>query len=378
MREREPGEGIFFSCGEVSGDGYAAALAGALRKRDFSGPFFGMGGPMSAEAGAEIEKDSRELHLMGISDVIPAIPRLLKLKKELIRLIRSRNPMAAVLIDSPDFHLPLAAGLRKEGWKGPIVCLVPPTVWAWRSGRVKALRRDFDLCLPLFKFEHDYLRDRGVSSAWRGHPLVDEFPDTLPKAGGKRIALLPGSRRSEVFRLLPPLKECAALLKDKGCDPIFSIAPGMPADLRERLCSDLAEYEIWEGSGRDLMASSVAVAGASGTAAVEAMMLGKFMAVLYRGSFMSWLAWKTLVKTPHISIPNLLAGGEVYPEFIQGRATGENAFKALMSFLEDDSFRGRTDELLAGARGSMGLPGAADFWAERICALGVSRRDGER
>ncbi len=363
------GEGIFFSCGEVSGDGYAAALARSLRKRGFDGPFFGMGGPAASGAGAEIVKDSRELHLMGISDVIPAIPRLLKLKKEVLRLIMSRNPTAAVLIDSPDFHLPLAAALRKEGWEGPVVSLVPPTVWAWRSGRVKALRRYFDLCLPLFRFEHEYLQDRGAVSAWQGHPLAGDFQGPLPKAPGKRIALLPGSRRSEVFRLLPALKKCACLLKEKGYDPVFSIAPGMPEELRERLREELSGYGIWEGSGRDLMASSLAVAGASGTVAVEAMMLGRFMAVLYRGSFTSWLAWRALVKTPCISIPNLLAGEEVYPELIQGRATGENAFKALVAYLEDESFRTKTDRLLAKGKTAMGLPGAADFWAGQILEL---------
>ncbi|MGI6251858.1 MAG: lipid-A-disaccharide synthase [Aminivibrio sp.] len=363
------GGGIFFSCGEVSGDVYAAILGTALRKRGFGGPFFGMGGPQSEEAGAEIVKDSRELHLMGISDVVPAIPRLLKLKRELMELILARGPGAVVLIDSPDFHLPLAEGLRKKGWKGPVISLVPPTVWAWRSGRAKTLRRCFDLCLPLFKFEHDYLRSRAVNSAWRGHPMVDEFRASSPSPAEKIIALLPGSRRSEVFRLLPPLRECAALLRERGYSPVFSIAPGMPADLRKSLRDELGENAVWEGRGRDLMASSLAVAGASGTAAVEAMMLGKYMAVLYKGGFLSWLAWKTLVKTPHISIPNLLAGEEIYPELIQGRARGENVFSALMAYLEDQPFRTRISQLLARAKGAMGQGGTADFWAEQIMEL---------
>jgi lipid-A-disaccharide synthase len=362
---REP-EGIFFSCGEVSGDGYAASLARALQGRGFNEPFFGMGGPLSLDAGAEIVRDSRELHLMGIGDVVSAIPRLLRLKKELAGLIKSRNPRAVVLIDSPDFHLPLVRYLRKKGWKGPVICLIPPTVWAWRSGRVKSLRRFFDLCLPLFKFEHEYLKGAGVLSAWRGHPLADDLRRPAPKAGGKRIALLPGSRQSEVFRLLPPLKECARLLGERGYEPVFSIAPGMPEGLKSRLREGLEGYKIWEGSGRDLMASSLAVAGASGTAAVEAMMLGRFMAVLYKGSFTSWLAWRALVKTPYISIPNLLAGQEVYPEFIQGRATGQNAFLALLAYLEDGATGAKTDRLLEKARSAMGEAGAPDFWAARI------------
>ena len=366
----EAGRGIFFSCGEVSGDGYAAAVLEALRRRGFPGPLFGMGGPLAAGAGAEIVSDSRALHLMGIADVLPAIPRLLRLKKSLVELVLSRKPGVVLLIDSPDFHLPLAASLRRSGWRGPVVYAVPPTVWAWRSGRVKNLRRDTDLCLPLFRFEHEYLLGAGVSSAWKGHPLVDEFSAPFPEESDpKRIALLPGSRRSEVFRLLPPLKECASLLKDRGYRPVFSIAPGMPEDLRNRLRDELKGHETREGPGRDLLASSAAAAGASGTVAVEAMMLGKFMAVLYKGGFLSWLAWKTLVKTPRISIPNILAGEELYPEFIQAGATGRNAFSALMGFLEDEGVAGHVRMALSSARSAMGLPGAADFWAECLEAL---------
>lgn len=364
------GRGIFFSCGEVSGDGYAAAVLDALRRRGFAGSLFGMGGPLAAGAGAEIVSDSRTLHLMGVTDVLPAIPRLLRLKKNLVDLILSRRPGVVLLIDSPDFHLPLAASLRGSGWRGPIVYAAPPTVWAWRPWRVKNLRRDMDLCLPLFQFEHEYLLRAGVNSAWKGHPLVDEFSAPLPEeADPKRIALLPGSRRSEVFRLLPPLVECASLLKDRGYRPVFSIAPGMPEDLRNRLRNVLMGHETWEGPGRDLLASSAAAAGASGTVAVEAMMLGRFMAVLYRGGFLSWLAWKTLVKTPFISIPNLLSGEELYPEFIQGRATGRNAFFALLAFLEDDRIAEHVRAGLLSARKAMGLPGAVDFWAERLEAL---------
>ncbi len=150
---------------------------------------------------------------------------------------------------------------------------------------------------------------------------------------------------------------------------MFSIAPGMPEDIRKRLRDELKGHETWEGPGRELLASSAAAAGASGTVAVEAMMLGKFMAVLYRGGFLSWLAWKTLVKTPRISIPNLLAGEELYPEFIQGRATGRNAFSALMGFLEDERVAEQVRAGLSSARSAMGLPGAVDFWAERLEAL---------
>lgn len=360
--------GLFLSCGEVSGDGYAARIVHALRSRGYDGPVFGMVGPRGAEEGVESLRDARVLHLMGIADVLPAIPRLLKLKSELTKIVFDKRPDAVLLIDSPDFHLPFLAGLRKKGWRGPVIYAVPPTVWAWRSGRVKALARGSDICLPLFRFEHEYLLRAGVLSAWRGHPLVDEFTK-LPlslDADPKKIALLPGSRRSEVTHLLLPLKQCAVLLKERGYKPVFSIASGLPEDLHRWMVKELRDEETDERGGRTLMAESCAVAGASGTAAVEAMMLGKFMAVLYKGGVLSWLAWKTLVKTPYISIPNLLAGEEIYPELIQGQATGRNAFLALMGYIGAKEVGQRTDAALAVAKNAMGCPGALGFWSETV------------
>lgn len=369
-------KGLFISCGEISGDSRAASLITALRERGYSGDVTGMLGERSVAAGGRRDWDSRALHLMGVGDVVPAIPRLIRLKNEMTEAVLGRNPAVVAVIDSPDFHLPFIAALRKRNWKGKIVYAIPPSVWAWRSGRTKALARDTDLCLPLFRFEHEFLLKRGVRSEWRGHPMVDEFlgysapaGEDLPGDGERRIALLPGSRRSEITRLLKPLKDCAALLRKCGFAPVFSIAPGLPGDLRDFMMRELRGEDVFDGEGRDLMANCIAVAGASGTASVEAMMLGRFMAVLYKGGFLSWAAWKTMIRTPFISIPNILAGKEIYPEFIQGRATGKNVFAALSAFLQDLSFRRSTEEGIARARSLMGTAGALGFWAETLFEL---------
>lgn len=361
------GGGLFLSCGEISGDIYAAGTVQALRSLGYDGPVSGMGGPRASEAGTEIFRDFRELHLMGISDVLPAIPRLLRLRKELVERVFEIRPDALLVIDSPDFHLPFVSSLRKKGWKGPVIYAVTPTVWAWRPGRVKKLARDVDLCLPLFSFEYEFLLRSGVASAWSGHPLTDEFASFIPrKEEPGRIALLPGSRRSEITRLLPPLLECARLLRERGFHPVFSIAPGLSPELRSWMVHALKDEDVWEEDGRSLLSSSIAAAGASGTASVEAMMLGRFMAVLYRGSFLSWLAWKTLVNTRFISIPNIIAGEEVYPEFIQERATGLNVFHALERFLRGGEYACHVRRSLALAKEAMGTTGAFRFWAGRI------------
>ncbi|GAB1427915.1 lipid-A-disaccharide synthase [Aminivibrio sp.] len=362
---------IFFSCGEISGDGYASGLLAALRSLGYEGEIAGMIGPRTAAGGGTPLWDSGALSIMGISGALGALPRLLKLKREMTEDILRRNPEALVVFDSPDFHLPLVSALRKKEWRGRIIYAVPPTVWAWRPWRCAPLAREVDLCLPLFRFEHEFLAERGVPSLWRGHPLVDEFlslPRKTPPSP-KQIALLPGSRRSEISRLLPPLTECADLLEKRGYRPVFSIAPGLPADLGDHLRESLRGREYDEREGRVLMADSAAVAGASGTAAVEAMMAGRFMAVLYKMDLLSFLVWHVFVSTPFISLPNLLVKREIYPELLQRNATGEKAFRALTGYLEDDHVRAVADEKIAEAREAMGPPGAFSFWARSVLDL---------
>lgn len=370
--------GIFVSSGELSGELYAASLVRSLRSKGYGGRLFGMGGARSSAAGLEVVRDSSELHLVGVGEVIPAIPRLIRLRNDLAdRVVRS-GAGTIVLIDSPDFHLPLASALRSRGWGGRAVCLVPPTVWAWRSGRTRALARDFDLCLPLFGFEHEFLASRGVRSAWRGHPLVDDFPRCPTPPSGRIVALLPGSRRSEVKRLLPRLVECAALLSARGLSPVFSIAPGLPGDLAEWMRGELRGMDTFEGEGRELLASCVAAAGASGTAAVEAMMLDRFMVVAYSAGILSRLAWRLLARTDRVSLPNILSGVDIYPELLKDRMIGSAAFEETVRYLDDPSRRAAVHEGLAAARGRMGESGAADFWAESVLAQAAARGEPRR
>jgi lipid-A-disaccharide synthase len=376
---------LFISCGEISGDGYAAAVTRSLKERGYCGRIYGMAGPQSRSAGVEILWDSRLLHLMGIVEVMPSIPRLFRLKREMVDTVLRTRPATVLVIDSPDFHLRFIESLRSRGWRGRVVYAVPPTVWAWRAWRVRSLARNADLCLPLFRFEDDFLREHGVSSAWRGHPLVDEFAKvelrrpSPPDGGNRRIALFPGSRGSEIRRLLPPLKECAALLKKDGFSPVFSIAPGLPEDLRGWMRNELHGEEIFEGDGRELLASSTAAAGASGTVAVEAMMTGRFFVVLYKVGILSLLVWKLLGKTRLISLPNILAGEIVYPELLQKEATGKKAFSALRRFLFEREYQTRVERGISEARKAMGEEGASDFWAGLVLSsLSISCARHER
>ena len=343
-----------------------------------------MMGPGGRDAGGEPTWSYEELKLMGIMEVLPAIPRLLRLRNRIVDEILRREPSVVVVIDSPDFHFSLVARLRKKGYRGLTVFLVTPTVWAWRSGRTKLLREYFDLCLPLFSFEHDFLTARGVRSRWEAHPLVTALqgyaaPDELTRRyeGERVVALMAGSRRYDIEYHLTQLMETAELLRSEGLLPVFSVAPGLSEPLRRELKERIGRFERWEGEGRGLMAVSQAVAGVSGTVAVEAMLLRRFMVVIYNGRGLSWLIARALVRIPHISIPNYLAGGPVYPELLKNQARPDRIVRELHAYLDDPEKKRETDLRLEAARNAMGTARAAVFWARAITEAKMGVKCGE-
>ena len=366
---------IFLSCGEVSGDIYAGDLVRELLKINPDLKIWGMMGPEGEKSGGFAKWSYEELKLMGILEVIPALPRIFKLKNAMTREIIKSNPDAAVLIDSPDFNLLLAKSLRKAGFKGKIISLIPPTVWAWRAGRVKNLKRDFDLSLPLFSFEHKFLIEHGVNSLWKAHPLVhdlesvkisDEFKN---KYGNEKIiALMPGSRTYDIKYHLDILLGTAELLRKKNYQPVFSIAKGLSKNLADELKERVKNsgFEFWEGSGRELMLSSEAVAGVSGTVAVEAMLLERYMVVIYNMKKINYAILKCLVHVNKISIPNHLTGNQVYPELLCGEATPEKIFSSIENYLCSEKNKSEINKRLHEAREHMGQGNAAEFWAECI------------
>ncbi len=369
---------IFISCGEVSGDIYAGDLIRELLTLKPDLRIWGMMGPEGEKAGAVAKWSYEELKLMGIVEIIPALPRLLRLMKNITREIIASKPKAAVLIDNPDFNLLLARSLRKAGYTGKIICLIPPTVWAWRAGRVKNLKRDFDLCLPLFSFEHKFLRDRGVNSLWKAHPLVHDLAKVrisskFSKLYGleRVIALMPGSRRYDIDYHLDILLGTAKLLREKNFVPVFSIAPGLTKnladELRTRVCA--CGFEYWEGEGRELMLGSLAVAGVSGTVAVEAMLLERYMVVIYNMRRLNYIILKNLVHTKNISIPNMLTDKQVYPELLCDKATPENIVNELDNYINDPKRRKEINESLLKAKDLMGNINAAEFWAKSVLSL---------
>ncbi len=366
---------IFVSCGEVSGDIYAAGFIREALILNPNAHLYGMLGSESVKAGGQAKWSYEELKLMGIFEVLPALPRIFKLKRAITREILTSKPDAVVLIDSPDFHLMLAHSLRKAGYSGKIISLSPPTVWAWRAGRVKNLKRDYDFCLPLFSFEHEFLINHGVVSKWKAHPLVHELKDVrVSKAFTRRfgqekiIALMPGSRYYDIHYHLDTLLGTAQILREKNYLPVFSVAQGLSSHLadivREKVSA--SGFELWDGSGRELMLGSLAVAGVSGTVSVEAMLLGRYMTVIYNMKKLAYAILKRIVHINYISIPNMLTRRQVYPELLCDDAEPENIVRELEHYLTDEKAKREIDSCLAEAKLAMGTDNAAKFWAECV------------
>ena len=373
---------IFISCGEPSGDLYAADFAKELIKINNNLNIWGMYGPKTEKILKLRPHWSYEaLKLMGFLEVLPAIPRIVKLRHNIIQEILLKNPDAVVLIDCPDFNLFLASGLRKAGFKNKIISLIPLTVWAWREGRVKNLKRDFDLCLPLFKFEHEFLIERNINSLWAAHPLVARIRDFTANFNAetilnkfnnnKIIALMPGSRRYDIKFHLDTLINTAKILRHDDYLPVFSIAPGLSPnlanELRERVSAN--KFEYWDGEGRELMAIAQAAAGVSGTVAVEAMLLQRFMTVIYNLNKFTYFMLKRLVKAKYISTPNYMTSQQIFPELLCDAAKPEFIVQELYNYLNNKNIKDNIDSLLERAKLGMGDANAAEFWAQCVLNL---------
>lgn len=367
---------LFLSCGEASGDHYLALLIFSLKKHGYQGKLWGMLGPQSEEAGGLRVWNYHELHLMGILEVLPSIPRLMKLKKTMVSKIISESPQTVVVVDSPDFHIPLIRSLRHSGYSGSIIYLAPPTVWAWREGRSSMLAKFCDLCLPILPFENDFLLKKGVNSKWVGHPMMESLKNCISSGKiiessgiNKSIAILPGSRPSEIKRHLPVLLGCAPRIRDLALEPVFSISPGLPEDLKRNMREQIYPWDFYEGPGRHIISTSRAAIGVSGTVSVESMFLDRFMIVIYKGAFFSELIYKLFIKTPYISIANIMAHEMVFPEYLQREVTVDNIIGSLNKYVSDDSYRIQVHKIISDLNRRMGSEGVSDFWAKCILEM---------
>jgi len=322
--------------GEPSGDFLGAGLIEALAKRFPDARFEGIGGPHMQAAGLSSIYPLSSLSVMGLIEVIKHLPRLLAIRRSLRRRWLDDPPDVFVGIDAPDFNLGLAEYLRGGGI--PTVHYVCPTVWAWRRGRTKKIYRAVDRVLCIYPFEPDLLKSDGIDACFVGHPIADEIPINVERsaarselgidANAESVALLPGSRVTEVSRLMPIYLDVARRILAHHPQVNFIIPAATQAlkqDIQKRLASTAlaSRTRVIDGQARSAMASADAAVIASGTATLEAMMLGCPAVIVYRVNALTALIAKLTLKIQWVGMPNLLANKELMPEFIQGAARAE-------------------------------------------------------
>ena len=335
---------------EPSGDLLGAALARAIRAQCPDVRFVGVAGPRMREVGCETLFDMERLSVMGLAEVLAHLPELLGLRRQLREHFIANPPAVFIGVDAPDFNLGLERRLRERGIK--TVHLVSPTVWAWRAGRVKGIRRAVDRMLCIFPFEQDFLRRHGVPATYVGHPLADEIPLEVDRAEARAalglpgdapiIALLPGSRAGEMRRLAAPFIATARRCLEARPELHF-VVPLVNARLRTLFEAELQRLDpnlpitLVDGHGREAIAAAEAVLTASGTATLETLLLKRPMVVTYRLHPLTYhvVKWLKLVKVPYVAMANLLAGRALAPEFLQDDCRPECLAPALLAYLDD-------------------------------------------
>lgn len=385
---------ILMIAGEASGDLLGAELIESIRRQPGGDEvdFIGAGGPRMEAASLRPEFDLSEHAVVGIWEVLKNYFKFRRLFRHLLELATRREPDAIVLIDYPGFNLRFAKAIRRYNaqgdgafreWQPKIICYVSPQLWAWKEGRVYQVAKDIDLMLSIFPFEKDWYAERVPSFAveFVGHPLVDRYPAAKPAektvpldpdlfTEQPTVLLLPGSRRREIDKHLPVMLEAAVIFSEKIKTRLRMVLP------REEML-DLARRHIPTGTEIDLQIGGLAKAlgqaslaiASSGTVTMECAWFRVPTVVLYKTSPLTHALGRALLKVPYLAMPNLLAGEELFPEFIQSAANADNLAEASLRLLRDKAERTRILDGLDRVATRLGKPGAAPRAAQAVLAI---------
>lgn len=376
---------LMIVAGEASGDAHAASLVRALREAA-SGTqieFFGSTGAQMRAAGVHSVVQTDELAILGLWEIARALPKFWRAFRELKRSAHERRPHAAILVDWPDFNFRLARWLHRRGF--PVIYYISPQLWAWRSHRARNVSRDVDLLLSILPFEKEWYAARGVEHVeYVGHPLsgevrarygLEEFcrrNDLDPSR--PLVALLPGSRHKEMARILPPMLDAASLALQKQTDAQFVVvvAPNRdPNEAREIIRAGNFESRMKDSlrlvyhETREALSAADAAVVASGTATLEAALLGTPHVIVYRESFLNWHTLGRLITADHYGLVNLIAGERVATELIQNQLNADRLSQELLALLDPDQNLAMRAQLKCVAE-RIGEPGASQRAARAI------------
>lgn len=369
---------ILVVAGETSGDTHGAELVRALAAARSGLSFAGFGGRRMREAGVEILEDPTAFASVGPLEAFARFRDYWRLFHRAKSALRTAKPDAVILIDFPDFNLRLAPHVKKAGL--PLIYYISPQVWAWRQGRVKDISRLVDLMVVIFPFEKNFYESHHVPVEWVGHPLVDVLDRQAPDRTAARAALgfgpdetvvglLPGSRESEFSRIFPSMRDAAHRLKAARPALRFALALGpdisAETEAEARRAGEPIGLSVFRGAAYPVLRAADAAWVASGTATLEAAILGTPMVVVYRVNPLTWAVARALVSVDHVGMVNLVAGRRIMPELLQGDANPENLARAMEALLDPESNRSARASLTA-LRGRLGEPGAAGRAAKVI------------
>jgi len=335
---------ILIIAGEKSGETYGAGLIREFKAIEPSARFFGIGGKRMEAEGVEILFPVEDLAVVGVVEILSQIPRIRKMLRRIRDEVKARNPKAAVLIDSPDFNLRLAKKLKKL--RVPVLYYISPTVWAWRRGRLRAIKRNVNKMLLIFPFEEAIYKEKDIPARYVGHPLLERMRVAFGReefcrrygldSKKKLIVLLPGSRATEIRFHMPILVQALGIMKNAwDAQYIFLQADHLEPDfLRGFIPAGFPSLTIIRQDTYEAMAAADLILSACGTANLEAALLGVPLVAFYRLSPLTYVFGVKLVRIKNYSIVNILAGERVVPELIQSEFTAENLFREAKRILE--------------------------------------------
>ncbi|MDT8903797.1 lipid-A-disaccharide synthase [Anaeroselena agilis] len=378
---------IFISTGEASGDLNGASVAAALRNIRPDVALFGMGGEMMRAAGVEIVYDIADLGVMGIVEVAKSLPKLFRLRDFLADWLERERPDVLVVIDYPGFNTRLAKIARRLGI--PVISYISPSAWAWGRGRAREVAETVTKVAAIFPFEADVYRQAGADVVFVGHPLLDIVKPSLPRDEAYRlfgadparpvVLLMPGSRRQEIDMLLPAMlagmEEVARKVPE--CQIFLPVASTISREILQNIIDGYnIEVRLTAGNTYDLMNIGTVAVAASGTATLEAAIMGLPTVIVYKVAALTYLLGKLLVKIPHIGLPNIVAGRRIVPELLQGEASAANIARETLPIVADPTVRDRIVADLADVRRRLGETGAVGRVAEVILEVAAHGHGG--
>ncbi len=383
----KPTRKIMIVAGEASGDTHAAKLVAAMRDIDPDLHFFGAAGPKMRDEGVEAIVESDGLSIVGLAEIAGALPMFLRAFKDLKQAATERQPDVVVLVDFPDFNLKLARSLKRKGVR--IVYYISPQLWAWRKHRVRIVKKSVDLMLTILPFEKDWYSKHGVGNVeYVGSPLAREVHSDVGKDEFCRqhdldpskptIALLPGSRHKEIARILPIMLSAASEVSRQNGEVQFMIATASEQNLTDakKAINEAASQNVHlpetlrivESETYDALNASDAAAITSGTATLEAGIIGTPMAIVYKTSSLNYKLLEPIIDVPHYGLINLIAGKRVARELIQDEFTAESLSAELLRLLEPEANAAMRAELKIAAD-KLGRGGASKRAASAILHL---------